>query len=180
MVQWDKLKTEYATSQISYKELAEKYQIPYSTLKIHARCDRWVETRQEHLQQTMQKSLDLIGDRQAEDLARVDDLADQLLEKLQKAVDQLEQTVVQCKEKGESDQVKWEKTYEQRSPGGAVDTQGLKILAGCLKDLKQIKDLKSQLERREQEARIRKLQKEGTEETEISVSLGEEIRDFGV
>ena len=180
MVQWEKLKTDYITTQVSYKDLAEKYGVPYSTLKIHARCDRWVEGREAHLKNTMQKSLDLIGDRQAENLAKVDDLADQLLEKLQTAIRQLDLSVIQHKEKGESEDCKWEKTYEETAPGGAVDRQGLRQLAACLKDLKSVKAIQSESDKLEQEARIQKLQKDAREDTaqEITVRLAGDLQDF--
>ena len=180
MVSWEKLKTEYVTGTMSYKDLAEKYRIPYSTLKIHARCDRWVEEREEHKLSTMRKSIDMIGDQQAEAMAKVDHLADELLEKLQTAVEELNLMVIQHKEKGENQLCKWEKTYEETAPGGAVDRQGLRQLAACLKDLKQVKDIESEMEKLEQEARIKKLQKEAKEDTaqEILVTLNGEVSEY--
>ena len=182
MINWEKLKTEYVTGQMRYKDLAEKYKIPYSTLKIHARCDHWVEERENHVKSTMEKSLSLIGDRQAEDLARVDQLADELLTKLQTAVKELDLVVIQHKEKGESQDCKWEKSYEETAPGGTVDRQGLKQLAACLKDLKQVKAIQTELEKLEQEGRIQKLQKEAKEDMdrEITVTLEGPLSDYSV
>ena len=172
MVQWEKLKTEYVTSQLSYKEMSEKYDVPYSTLKIHARCDHWVEEREKHLRRTMAKSLDIIGDQQAENLAKVDQMADQLLEKLRQAIDELDLTVIHHKEKGEEEDRKWEKTYDETAPGGAVNRQGLRQLAACLKDLKQVKAIQTELDKLEQEARIEKLKRDTEEEKQgITVVL---------
>lgn len=180
MVNWEKLKTEYVTTHASYKELSEKYQVPYGTLKIHARCDRWVELRQEHQKKTMEKSLEIIGNQQAEDLARVDELADQLLGKIQKSIGELDLLVVSHKEKGENQSCKWEKSFEEHLPGGPVDRQGLKSLTACLRDLKEIKDLKSDLEEMEQKLKVRKLQKE-TEENgpeSLNVTLDPQLESF--
>ena len=45
-----------------------------------------------------------------------------------------------------------------------IDRQGLKQIAAALKDIKEVQMLKSELDRREQEARIAKLQKEAEKE----------------
>lgn len=177
MIPWEKLKTEYISTQCSYKDLCEKYGVSYGTLKIHARCDRWVEERQKHLQKTMEKSLDLISDQQAEDLARVDDLADQLLSKLETAIRQLDLTVIHRKESGTEENQKWEKSFEETAPGGPVDRQGLRQLAACLKDLKQIKAIQTELENLEQEARIRELQQE-TGDGSVTVTLEGQTEEF--
>ena len=178
MIEWEKLKTEYVTSQISYKELCQKYGVSYSTLKIHARCDHWVEERERHLKRTMEKSLDKIGDQQAENLAKVDDLADQLLEKLQQAIEELDLTVIHHKEKGEEDCKTWEKTYDETAPGGAVDRKGLRQLAACLKDLKQIKAIQSELEKLEQEARIEALKHQTSGPGQITVVMEGKAEDY--
>ena len=177
---WEKIKTEYITTSKSYKALSEQYGVPYGTLKIHARCDRWVEARQDHVKKTMELSLSEIARRQAAELTKVNDLADEMLLKLQKAIEELEMTVIQHKEKGESQDLKWEKTYEEAVPGTMVDRQGLRQLAASLKDLKQIKDLKTDLERMEQEARIEKLRKEGKEDMaqEITVTMDRETESY--
>ena len=180
MLQWDLLKTEYVTTDVSYQALSEKYGVPYGTLKARGRCDRWVEAREKHRKETLRKSLDLIGDRQAEDLARVDALADEMLLKLETAIQELDLRLIQHKEKGETDACKWEKTYEEAVPGGIVDRGGLRQLAACLKDLKQAKAIQSELEKQEQECRIQKLQKDAREDTaqEITVRLAGDLQDF--
>ncbi len=180
MVDWEKLKTEYITTRCSYRELSEKYGVSYGTLKIHARCDRWVEEREKHFRRTVEKSLDIIGDRQAEDLAKVDHMADQMLEKLQQAIEELDLAVIQHKEKGESDSCKWEKTYVETVPGGIVDRQGLQKLAACLKDLKQIKDIQTELEKLEQELKIQKLREEaeGEDAQGVLVTMEKDVVPF--
>ena len=179
MIQWDQVKTEYVTGTGTYRELAEKYGVSYGSLKTHAGIDGWVRDREAFRKETLQKSIDLIGDRQARDLARVDHLADELLNRLQTAIGELSFRVIHHKEKGETEDCKWEKTYEEALPGGAVDRQGLRQLAACLKDLKQVKDIQSDLEKMEQEARISKLQKEGKEDPEIHVTLEGQLSEFG-
>ena len=177
-IPWEKMKTEFITGTMTYRALADKYGVCYNTMKSRGRYERWMETRRRFQKKTLKKSLDLVGDRQAEALARVDGLADALLQKLETAIEELDYSVIQRKEKGENDTVKWEKSYEQTSPGGMVDRQGLKVLTGCLKDLKQIKAVLSEGEQREQEARIGKLLKDGKETEEITVTLQEDLLDY--
>ena len=182
MTQWDALKTEYATSQISFKELAKKHGVSYQTLYTHARIEHWADARRLHTRNTLRKSMDQIGDRQAQDLARVDALADALLQKLGQAIEELDLSVVRHREKGENQEgTKWQLDYEKREKGGAVDRKGLQQLAASLKDLKQIKALQSELDKLEQEVRIEKLKKESQNEEkgQIQVVLEGDTLDLG-
>ena len=182
MTDWNQLKTEYASGQMTYKDLARAHGLNYATLRDHARYDHWADARRMHTSKTVRKSLDIIGDRQAENLARVDALADELLQKLDKAIGELDLAVTRCREKGESEEgTKWEKDYELTEPGGRVDRQGLRQLTASLKDLKEIKALQTELDRLEQEARIERLQKasEDPKPQTLQVLLEGEMSDFG-
>lgn len=44
---WDKIKNEYITSRISYRNLAEKYNVSFSTLKDRAKREEWFKKRKE-------------------------------------------------------------------------------------------------------------------------------------
>ena len=181
MIPWNALKTEYVTTQISFKELAKNHGVSYKTLYEHARIDHWADARRLHTQKTVRKSLDRIGDQQAENLAKVDALADELLQKLGKAIDELEMTVTRYREKGEDEKGNhWQKDYERAEPGGVVDRKGLQQLAASLRDLKQIKALQSELDRLEQEARIERLKKDSQDpDTGLRVILEGELQEFG-
>ena len=178
MIPWDQIKTEYVTGQMTYRQLCKKYRVSYSTLNVHARCDHWVEAREKHRMRTLEKSLDKIGDQQAESLAQVNDLADQLLQKLEKAIGELDLQVIQWKEKGESQDGKWEKTYEQTQPGGTVDRQGLKALSASLKELKAIKNIQTALEKLEQEAKIEALQNQADTAQSLTVVLDKGMEGY--
>lgn len=177
---WEEIKTEYITTQVSYKKLAEKYGLNPGTVATRGRFEHWGEQRREHLQKIVEKSVDKIGDQQAENLARVDALADQLLDKLGKAIDQLDMTVVRHKEKEKTEEKETLIEYEEFKPGGVVDRKALRQLAASLKDLKQIKALQSELDKLEQEARIQRLwqQMEQEDGGGVTVSLEGDIRDF--
>lgn len=181
MIAWDALKTEYASGQMSYRQLAQTHGVSYKTLYQHARIDHWADARRLHSQKTVRKSLDKIGDHQAEELARVDGLADELLDKLGKAIDELELTVIRHREKGEDEKGnQWQVDYEKTEPGGMVDRKGLQQLAATLKNLKQIKALQTELDKLEQEARIHRLQQEAREEDGgVRLILEGEALDYG-
>lgn len=55
-VNWDKIKNEYVTSRISYRDLAEKHEVPFDTLKYRAKKEKWVEKRKEFRHKVATKS----------------------------------------------------------------------------------------------------------------------------
>lgn len=139
MADWQKIKTEYITTDISYRKLAEKYGLRYATLQQRATKEGWPELRDRHRANTVSKVVSKIGDSQAQKMVRIDTITGKLLDKLEQAVDELDS-------------------------GGMVDRAGLRQVTAALKDLKEIQMIKSELDRQEQEARIRKLQKEAQKE----------------
>ena len=62
-----------------------------------------------------------------------------------------------------------------------MDTQALKQIASTLRDLKEIKVFTAELDRQEQEARIRKLQRETQDDgvSEIQVVMDAALREYG-
>ena len=97
------------------------------------------------------KSLELVAEYQAEQCAEAFKVANKLLEKISQAVDEIL----------------------------AIDTESIKRLTGALKDLKEIGVFRSDMDKLEQQARIRKLQKDAeTEEkdTTITVVIDDELQ----
>ena len=150
-VDYSKLKREYLRGNISYRELAKKYDVPFGTLRKVAAKEQWTQLRTQARAKADTKIIDAISDREAEKAIDIIDVADKLLGKLS----ELMETMV-------------------------VDTQSFKQLTSALKDLKEIKGYKSEADMREQEARINKLRKEAereddtTNEIEIVFKAGEE------
>ena len=169
---WKKIKTEYITTDTSYRKLAEKYGIHYKVISERGKAEGWVELRSQHRDKTITKALGKISDRQADKMARIDDLADQLLDKLERAITELDLQL--CTHTDKTKTIEYdndrrpdkptkeivheeEKVLEMRS---IVDRQGLKQIASALKDIKEVKMLRSELDRQEQEARIANLRKQ--------------------
>ena len=171
MADWKKIKTEYITTDTSYRKLADKYGIHYKVISERGKAEKWVELRSQHRDKTITKALGKISDKQADKMARIDDLADQLLEKLERAITELDlqlcthtdktKTIEYDNERRPDKPTKEivheeEKVLEMRS---IVDRQGLKQIASALKDIKEVKMLRSELDKQEQEARIANLRK---------------------
>ena len=149
---WKKIKAEYIAGGTSYRKLAEKYSVPFGTLRRVAEREEWTQKRAQVAQKADMKMIETISDDAAEKAVNIIDVADKLLSK----ISDLMETMV-------------------------VDTQSVKHLTSALKDLKEIKGYKSAMDLKEQEARIAKLQREaekdddnGLTEIEVTFSAGEE------
>lgn len=137
---WRKIKTEYITTDTSYRKLCEKYKVPYSTLSRRAKAEDWPSLRVQSEVKTTSKVVDAFADKQAERIEKMQGIADELLGKI-------EQGVAECSA-----------MYLM------VDKQMLRQITGALRDLKEVLSIKSELDKLEQEARIAKLQREAADD----------------
>lgn len=131
---WNEIKAEYIAGgrETSYRKLAEDYGVPFSTLKEHARREKWTELREKARHEADTKFANLIGKNQAKHSAKIDKVADKLLQKIEDTLDEME----------------------------FLSSQSLKHFTSALKDIKDIKGIKSELDLKEQNARIDKLRKD--------------------
>jgi hypothetical protein len=144
-VEWQKIKAEYIAGGTSYRKLAEKYSVPRTNLERRAKEEKWTELRRQAEGKAEAKMVDAISEKQAAKADKIIDVADKLLNKIAEVIDLVS------------------------------DTQGLKHISSALKDIKDIKGFKSSADMREQEARIRNLEKqaqaEDNESNEIKVTI---------
>ena len=140
MADWAKIKTEYLTSDTSYRKLAQKYGVNATTIAKKASKEGWVSQRQQQANRTLSRTLTAVSNRQVNRAARLQDVADKLLNKIEAAVDDYNMEVL------------------------LVDRQSLRQITGALKDIKDIQMIRSEADLREQEARISKLLKEAERE----------------
>lgn len=157
MADWQSIKTEYITTDTSYRKLAQKYGVRYATLQARAKEEKWTELRDQHRTRTVSKTLSKISDKQSDKLARIEGITDKLLMKLEQAVDELDLEIIKRKTKVDDGLTETTTETMEAVEGGIVDRAGLRHLTAALKDLKEIQMLKSELDRQEQEARIEKL-----------------------
>ena len=160
MADWQAIKTEYITTDTSYRKLAQKYGVSYQAICHRSKDEGWIEHREQHMNKTVTKAIDKISNKKADKMARIDDLADKLLEKLEQAITELDRNIIVHKNKVETADGEETTEYREAVDGGVVDRQGLKQIASALKDIKEVKMLRSELDRQEQEARIANLRKQ--------------------
>ena len=194
MADWQAIKTEYITTDTSYRKLAQKYGIHYKVISDRGKDEKWVELRSQYRDKTLTKTLDKMSNKKADKMARIDDLADKLLEKLEQAITELDLQLAKHIDKTKTIEYKndlrpdkptkeiiheEEKLLEFRS---IVDRQGLKQIASALKDIKDVKQLRSELDEREQKARIASLEKQADKESDnkepIQVIIGGDLMEY--
>lgn len=138
MADWQKIKTEYITTDTSYRKLSEKYGIHYKVIADKGKDEGWKELRSQHTHKTLTKTLDVISKKQVDRAAKLIDVSDLLLGKV--------------------------KDLLETDSGLPIDPQSMKHISGVLKDIKEIQMIKSEKDLEEQDARISKLRREADAE----------------
>ena len=152
---WQAIKTEYIAGGTSYRMLAEKYGVSFSTLRKIAAKEQWTQLRNN----AETKRDTVLAKKIGEKNAKVDDKYFKLIDLL---LDKAEELILTTPI--------WQPT-------------GLKELATTMKYLKECKGVKSEADIREQEARIAKLQKEAQEEqkdNDVRVVFGADAEEYSI
>lgn len=151
---WNAIKTEYVTTDTSYRKLAGKYGISATQIGNVARDEGWVQARERFLEETYAKTLKEIANKQAYRVKRLQTITDKILDKIESAVDIMSE----------------------------ADLKAFRQVTEVLKDIKDIQMLKSDADMREQEARIDKMKKESSDEkkeTTIIVQIDDDLKKWG-
>lgn len=152
MADWQAIKTEYITTDTSYRKLAQKHGVSYQTICHRSKEEGWIAEREHHKNTTFTKTLEKISQQEANRAAKIHSVADKLLLKIEAMVES----------------------------GQPLDTKGIRALTAAVKDLKEIQNVRTDLDRQEQEARIANLNRQvdkdedKTEEIEVVFMGGEE------
>lgn len=159
MVDWDKIKAEYISGDTSYRKLCAKYNVGFTTLKEKARKEKWTQLREQCDTKTDTEIVDIVSRERAKDFVRLMNVTDKLLGIVEEAID-------------------------KASTGELViDRSLLKQFSGTLKDIKDIKSIKSELDIEEQKAKIALLKKQAesdkAEDTEIIVTYKDDTELWG-
>jgi hypothetical protein len=155
MADWQSIKTEYITTDTSYRKLAQKYGVNHAVIGQRAKAEKWVELRKQHLDKTQTKTLNAISRKQADRAANLIAVSDLLLGKVKSLLETDEELL--------------------------VDTSIMKDVSIILKNLKDIQMIRSEADLREQEARIDKLRKEAMvekENQEVKVTIQGELEEY--
>lgn len=139
---WKRIKAEYIAGGTSYRKLAEKHGVSFNTLKTHAIEEQWHKLRQQANHKATTKMVETISDKEAAKADKIIDVADKLLNKIADVIEMID------------------------------TTGGIKDISIAIKNLKEIKGIKSDADMREQEARIRNLEKQAqTEDTSKGIEV---------
>lgn len=145
MTDWVAIKSEYITTDIGLRELADKHGIVKSTLFARSSKERWPEQREQHKSGIVAKALSKHSSAKAKTMSKVQGTADKLLDKIAAMAERED-----------------------------MEARDLKALVSALKDIKDIKGERSALDLKEQEARIKALeQKGGDTASSVTVEIGE-------
>ena len=146
---WSRIKSEYIAGGTSYRKLAKKHNVSPTTLAKVAGREGWAELRHQADIKKTTRIVDVVSEKEAKRATNIVDVADKLLGKI----------------------------FEMLDAEATYNTQNIKNLTSALKDLKEIKGFKSAADMREQEARIKNLEKqamaEDNELREIHVTFGD-------
>lgn len=157
MADWQKIKTEYITTDTSYRKLGEKYGVTYSVIGERARTEGWVEQRERFRNKTLTKCVNAISNKQVDRTANLISVADQLLAKV--------------------------KSLLETDAEVLSDTQSMKHISGVLKDIKEIQMIRSDADMREQEARIENLRRQAQKDdagADVTVVIDDGVGDYCV
>lgn len=154
---WDKLRLEYISStDVSMRGLQKKYGIPFNAIKKRVDTEEWNQKRDEYATRSMQKSIDYLADHRAKECVKAFKVASLILDKIEAIVSKI----------------------DEESPDALRD---IKSATSSIKDLKEIGLFRAELDKQEQMARIKKLQKDAEEEqkdTNITVIIDDDVKKY--
>ena len=195
MVDWKKIKTEYITNEkSSYRKLAKNYEVPLGTIYNRAKQEGWVELKKQSCDRIIAKTIESVENKQIEKLERILTITDKLLDKIERAVDELDLQL--CKRVEKVKEIEYNnydrpdkptkevvhETEEVTAIQTIIDRKGAQGLALAIKSLKEVQMLKTDLDTQEQMARIRKLNKDAEDEqkdTTITVIMEGDVDKYG-
>ena len=147
-VDWQTIKTEYITSNTSYRKLCQKHGVSYTTLSNRAVNEGWVEERTQYRTKTLSKTLEKSANREANRLARLMDTTSKAIDVTVKAFadeQQFNRYLIERKEKycvpdieesGDGDVTAVsERQWTEEQIFKKIDTKALRDLTSALKDL---------------------------------------------
>ena len=153
-VNWEAAKTEYISGDCSYRDLAKKYGVSNAQIGKKAGREKWPELRKKHREKVVS---DLVRKNRKTQVSAMEHFArakELLAEKITRAVAAVDET----------------------------DAQAVRQIVAAVKDAQIILNDRTDAQIREQEARIRNLERQAEqdsrEDTAITVTLSGEAKDW--
>lgn len=149
---WRTIKAEYIAGEISLQKLAEKHGVSFSTIQKKSMEEKWGDLRKKSRRKAEEKIIETVSSKEAKRAVDLFEVADLLAEKVR----EIAVTVT--------------------SP------DDIKKLTSAIKDIRDIKGVKSPEDREEQMARIEKYKRDSERDqdnglTEIKVTFGSGEKD---
>ena len=152
MADWNAIKTEYITTDTSYRKLAQKHGVNVTNIAKRAKAEDWVGQRKQYAIETQTKTVEAVAAQEVDRAARILTVADKLLNKIEAIVDAVDVD---------------------------MPAKSVRALTAAVKDLKEIQGIRSKLDDQEQEARIAKLRREAEKDTNDDSGVIEVVFDAG-
>ena len=152
---WSSIKAEYVTdASSSYRKIAQKYGIPENTIYSKGRAEGWSKEKKQYQSKITEEKIKNIAKNDINRATRLCNVSDKLLDKIERIVIE---------------------DVDKLTPG-MID-----VIANALKKIKDVQMVKSDIDLREQEARIKALEKQTAETAEapkIVVTFGGESEEY--
>lgn len=138
---WNELKTEYITTDTSYRKLAEKYGVSRGQIQRRATDENWPDLKSQFDTKTVSDAVNAVSKKFTARAKRLQDVTDKLLDKIELTIENID---------------------------GFKSSRAVKDVSDALKNVKDIMMVKADIDIREQEARIANLQKQAEKEDKQS------------
>lgn len=135
---WDKIRTEYITSDLSLKDISEKYGVQQRLVNTKSAEQGWVDQRKKYNAKVVEKAVNKVATKRANQLAKELAIADNISNVLKKALDDAEQFnryIIDTTTRVDGTEIRTseEKTFEK------VDMRALKDAAAALRLVEEMK-----------------------------------------
>lgn len=151
-IDWNAIKTEYITTDTSYRKLAEKYGVHKDTIHRKAKDEGWADKRRRQIDKTQTRILEKAVDMEVDRATKLLGVADLLMEKVRQRIEAVDPM--------------------------DMGSQEFRHLSATIKDLKEIQMIRSDADLREQEARIASLNRQADKDSasrDVVVEMSEEV-----
>ena len=135
---WDKIRTEYITTDVSLKDISEKYGVQQRLVNTKSAEQGWVDQRKKYNAKLVEKAVNKVATKRANQLAKELAIADNISNVLKKALDDAEQFnryIIDTTTRVDGTEIRTseEKTFEK------VDMRALKDAAAALRLVEEMK-----------------------------------------
>ena len=135
---WDKLRTEYITSDLSLKDISDKYGVSQRLVNTKSAEQGWVDQRKNYNAKVVEKAVNKVAAKRANQLAKELAIADNISNVLKKALEDAEQFnryIIDTTTRVDGTEIRTseEKTFEK------VDMRALKDAAAALRLVEEMK-----------------------------------------